>query len=105
MEVREVSKRRDEVVLLDVREPDEWERGHIDGALHVPMGEVMARQAELPTHATIVCVCRSGHRSAAVTSALTRLGYDAVNLEGGMLAWATAGLEYIASDRGPGKVA
>jgi rhodanese-related sulfurtransferase len=104
MEVREAAERREEVVLLDVRETHEWERGHIEGALHVPMGELAPRQAELPTNTTIVCVCRSGNRSAAVTSALIRAGYDAVNLEGGMLAWAAAGLAFVASDGGPGQV-
>jgi rhodanese-related sulfurtransferase len=104
MDVREAAEQHDRIVLLDVRERDEWDRGHIDGALHVPMGELAARQSELPTDATIVCVCRSGNRSGVVAGALVRAGYRAENLEGGMLAWAAAGLDFVASDGGPGRV-
>jgi rhodanese-related sulfurtransferase len=95
----------DEVQLLDVREQPGWDAGHVEGAVHVPMHELNARQDELATDRTIVCVCRSGQRSAMVTGALQRAGYDAVNLEGGMLAWATDGLPYRAADGGPGRVA
>lgn len=92
----------DEVQLLDVRELPEWVAGHVDGAVHVPMGQLNARQAELATDRTIVCVCRSGQRSAAVAQALARAGYDAVNLVGGMHAWDAAGLPYVSEgDRDP----
>ena len=87
---------RDDVQLLDVREGPEWVAGHVEGAVHVPMGQLNARQGELATDRTIVCVCRSGQRSAAVAQALARAGYDAVNLLGGMHAWAAAGLPYVA---------
>jgi rhodanese-related sulfurtransferase/glyoxylase-like metal-dependent hydrolase (beta-lactamase superfamily II) len=82
----------DGAVLLDVREPDEWQQGHADDAVFIPMGEVNARREELPKDRTIVVVCRSGGRSAAVTDALVSHGYDAVNLTGGMCAWTAAGL-------------
>jgi rhodanese-related sulfurtransferase len=48
MDAKTTYERRDEVQLLDVREPDEWEAGHIDGAVHIPMGELNARQASSP---------------------------------------------------------
>jgi rhodanese-related sulfurtransferase len=60
-----------EAVVLDVREPYEWAHGHIGGALHIPLGELGARLHELPQATPIVAVCRSGHRSAAVTTTLS----------------------------------
>lgn len=92
----EAYERRDEVQLLDVREVPEWVAGHIDGALHVPMHQLHAAQDQLATDRTIVCVCRSGSRSAAVAEALRRAGYDAVNLLGGMHAWALEDLPFVA---------
>lgn len=89
-------QRGDEVQLLDVREAPEWVAGHIEEALHVPMHQLQAELDQLDRDRTIVCVCRSGHRSAAVADALRRAGYDAVNLLGGMHAWAAAGLPYTA---------
>lgn len=88
--------RRDEVQLLDVREGPEWVAGHVEGALHVPMHQLQAAQDLLAEDRTIVCVCRSGQRSAAVAEALRRAGYDAVNLVGGMHAWAAAELPFTA---------
>ena len=82
-------------LLLDVREPVEWEAEHAPDALLVPMGEVSQRRAELPSNRRIVVVCRSGGRSAAVTESLREWGLDAVNLAGGMLAWAAAGLPVV----------
>ncbi len=79
-------------VALDVRELDEWEVGRIAGAFHIPIGELVVRQGELPAGRPIVAVCRSGQRSAAVTEALVRAGYEAENLAGGMHAWVAAGL-------------
>jgi len=83
---------KDGAILLDVREPDEWRSGHAPQAVLIPMGDVQARRHELPGARRIVVVCRSGGRSAAITSALRAHGYDAVNLTGGMCAWTAAGL-------------
>jgi rhodanese-related sulfurtransferase len=77
--------------LLDVREPVEWTAGHIEGAQHIPMNDVPARLAEIPEDAEVVVVCKGGGRSAQVTAYLAEKGRRAVNLSGGMLAWATAG--------------
>jgi rhodanese-related sulfurtransferase len=79
-------------VALDVREADEWQAGRIAGALHIPLGELNARQDEIPRDRPIVAVCRSGSRSSAITEALIRAGYEAENLAGGMQAWQAAGL-------------
>lgn len=81
---------RDGAILLDVREPEEWDAGHAPGAVHIPLGQLPHRRPE--PGRPIVVVCRSGTRSAQATGALLAWGYDAVNLAGGMQAWAAAGL-------------
>jgi rhodanese-related sulfurtransferase len=91
-------------LLLDVREPDEWSAGHAPEAVLIPLGEVQARLDEIPTDRPIVAICRSGARSGRVTEALSAWGYDAVNLAGGMRAWAAAGLPVVTDDGTPGAV-
>lgn len=76
--------------VLDVRDHAEWEHGHIDGAVHIPMGELTQRLDELPVGHTVV-VCRVGARSAQVVAYLSQQGHDVVNLDGGMVEWADAG--------------
>ena len=91
--------------LLDVREPDEWEAGHAPDAHHMPMMEVPARMAEVPTDAEVVVVCRSGGRSGQVTSYLIGNGWDNVrNLDGGMQSWAGAGRDLISENGQPARV-
>lgn len=80
----------DGLVVLDVREGVEWEHGHIEGALHVPLGMLPARVTELPTEQTLV-VCKVGGRSAQAVLWLQQQGFDVVNLDGGMLEWQAAG--------------
>jgi len=92
-------------VLLDVREPDEWEAGHAPEATWIPMGDLGARQGELSADEAVVVVCRSGARSARVTTALLGAGYDATNLAGGMQAWDAAGLPVVTDTGTPGRVA
>jgi len=75
-------------LLIDVREPSEWQAGHVAQALLLPMGQVARHRSDLPQDRQIVVVCRSGGRSAAVAEALRTWGFDAVNLSGGMTAWA-----------------
>lgn len=84
----------DDLVVLDVREQDEWDHGHIAGALHVPMTELPGRREEVPESQVLV-VCRVGGRSLQVTHWLNQLGVDAVNLDGGMIEWAAAGRAYV----------
>ncbi|MDP9417165.1 MAG: rhodanese-like domain-containing protein, partial [Actinomycetota bacterium] len=86
--------------LLDVREPGEWAAGHVDGAHHVPMSELPARAGEVPGDREVVVVCRVGGRSAAVTAWLRAQGRRAVNLDGGLDAWAAAGRPLVSD--GPG---
>ena len=80
------------VVVVDVRQPAEWRRGHIGGSINVPLPQLATRLHRLPKDATIVAVCASGHRSAVATSTLQRAGYRAENLKGGMRSWSRAGL-------------
>jgi rhodanese-related sulfurtransferase len=97
-----------EVVLLDCREDEEWRAGHIEDALHVPMNSIPARlQAEpdlLSPDRPVVVVCRVGNRSAHVTAWLVANGYNAANLEGGMVAWAAAGKPMVGDEAVPAYV-
>ena len=95
----------DGAVLLDVREPEEWNAGRVDGSLWIPMRDVGARQGDLPGDTPIVVICRSGARSGKVVAALVQAGYDAVNLGGGIKAWVALGLPIVADDGTPGVVA
>ena len=85
-----------DAALLDVREPAEWAAGHAPSATHLPMSELTARMGELPDDDPLYVVCRSGGRSARVVAYLAGQGYPAVNVEGGMLAWAGQGREVVA---------
>ena len=77
--------------LLDVREPQEYREGHIDGARLLPLGELGKRLNELPRDREILVICRSGNRSGTATRQLLNAGYQAINLNGGMLGWQRAG--------------
>ncbi len=76
------------VVLLDVREDAELSLAAIDGAVHIPMGQIPARIGELDPEQTIVVMCHSGGRSAQVATYLNQQGFASVfNLDGGIQAW------------------
>jgi rhodanese-related sulfurtransferase len=92
-------------LLLDVREPEEWDAGHAPEARHVPLGQLPDRMGELDRSQPIVVICRSGARSALATEWLTTAGFDATNLIGGMQEWAHAGLAVETDGGGPGRVA
>jgi rhodanese-related sulfurtransferase len=92
------------VILLDVRETDEWEAGHAPDAWFWPLARLDMVRAELPLGPKIVCICRSGARSAKATQLLCSWGLDAVNLEGGMQAWAAEGRPVVHDDGSPGTV-
>lgn len=92
------------VVLLDVRENEEWRAGHAPQAVHVPMGQVPLRLEEIVAafpDATVHVVCRSGIRSAQITAYLTAQGLDAVNVEGGMESWQADGRPLVAETSAP----
>ncbi len=83
---------RGEAVIVDVREQKEWDAGHAPDAVHIPLGQLSQRLAELPRDRRIVAVCRSGGRSSTAVKALRGAGVEAENLDGGMNAWQRAGL-------------
>jgi rhodanese-related sulfurtransferase len=77
-----------DVVVLDVREPEELEAAKLPEALHIPMRDVPARLADLPKDRTIVVMCHAGGRSARVAEYLLANGFEHVfNLRGGIDAW------------------
>ncbi|MCE5290600.1 MAG: rhodanese-like domain-containing protein [Nocardiaceae bacterium] len=93
-----------EYVLLDVREDDEWQLGHAPGAVHIPIEDVPARLDDVDIDAEIYVICRNGGRSRVVSQFLIELGYDVINVNGGMVAWQSAGREVVTDDGGPGAV-
>lgn len=77
-----------EITLVDVREPSEWDLGHIAGAIHIPLGEVDKRHNELSKNDTIVLYCRMGGRSMRALNYLRSVGFTRLqNLKGGITAW------------------
>jgi rhodanese-related sulfurtransferase len=92
IDVPELARRHAEgAFVLDVRQPDEYEAGHVPGAVLVPLDQLEARQSELPADRPLLVICKSGGRSAAAVMALTGAGYDATNVAGGTMAWIDAG--------------
>ncbi|CAN5845547.1 rhodanese-like domain-containing protein [soil metagenome] len=87
-----VSDLPDDAVLLDVREPDEWQAGHAPGAVHVPLADVPSRLGDLPeVDGPLPVVCRSGGRSGRAAEWLAQQGFEVANVDGGMRAWDGAG--------------
>lgn len=75
-------------VIVDVRESDEWDAGHISQARHIPLFELPQRVEELDPEEEIVLVCKSGYRSLRAGLFLKQRGFERVwNLDGGMDAW------------------
>jgi rhodanese-related sulfurtransferase len=104
--VRDVYDRLDEIQLVDCRENYEWVAGHVDGAIHIPVNSIMAGAGgDLDKAKPIAVICRTGNRSELATMMLQARGYDASNVEGGMEAWASAGLPFAADDGSEGRVA
>ena len=95
--VTEVSQLdRSEWFFLDVREQSEWNEGHIEGATLIPLGQLEARQAELPKDKKILVVCRSGNRSAQGRDILLKAGFASVtSMAGGMNDWISQNLPIV----------
>jgi rhodanese-related sulfurtransferase len=90
----EVAKLHGEGViqLIDIREPYEREAGHIANSRHIELRDLSAEAPSIDPSVPVVFVCRVGGRSTMAAAAFARAGYDAHNLEGGMVAWAATGL-------------
>ncbi|CAJ1578504.1 rhodanese-like domain-containing protein [[Mycobacterium] wendilense] len=93
-----------DAVLLDVREDDEWQQGHAPEALHIPMGDVPARIAEIDSGKELFVICQAGGRSLRVAQYLQANGYQPANVEGGKLAWQQAGRPVVTDSGAPGTV-
>lgn len=79
---------RDGLVLLDVRQPDEYEEGHIEGAISIPLGQLEGRLAEVDRSKAVLVICFSGFRSARAASTLVAAGFERVmNYARGMSSW------------------
>ncbi|WP_028809191.1 rhodanese-like domain-containing protein [Streptomyces sp. 351MFTsu5.1] len=94
-------------VLLDVREPYEWQAGHAPLAVHLSLS-ALAAGAALPAEAQarpLVVICRSGNRSRAAAELLVARGVQAVDVIGGMRGWAAAGLPVVDARGGNGSIA
>jgi rhodanese-related sulfurtransferase len=95
-QLAEMMQNNDDLLLVDVRTPGEYEYdGRIVGSRLVPLALFAARLDELPQDKTIVCICRSGNRSHTACEHLAANGFsDIYNLDGGMLGWRRAGLPF-----------
>lgn len=82
-----------DVFIVDVREDSEFTAGHIPEATLIPLGQLANRLNEIPKDKTVVAVCRSGNRSGQATEILRQAGFDAHNMQGGMISWEQAGLD------------
>ena len=81
-------------IVLDVREPWEWQSGRVPGAVHIPLGQLVARVGEVPRDRPIAVICGHGQRSLSATEFLLRSGYPEVSsVAGGTTAWAMSGRE------------
>ena len=86
----------DGATVLDVREKNEFESGHIQGAINVPVGKLEANLAEIPTDRPIIAYCGHGERSATALSLLERTGVERLmNLKGGIGAWTESGYQVV----------
>jgi phage shock protein E len=76
--------------LVDVRAPEEYAAGHIEGAVNIPLDTISSRLDEFPTNVPVIAYCRSGNRSAEASQILANAGYDVFDM-GGIIDWAALG--------------
>ncbi|WP_433743830.1 rhodanese-like domain-containing protein [Paenibacillus amylolyticus] len=86
-EVAERLNKGETLIMLDVREPEEWMEGHVAGANHIPLGELDSRHEELDPAQEIIVICRSGNRSGKACELLYEKGFKVINMTGGLNAW------------------
>jgi len=88
-ELKAMQDRGDEFLLVDVREPAEWEIVRIPGAVLIPKGDLPSRLSDLPQNKPVVMYCKTGIRSAETLALLKNAGFkDALHVQGGVSAWA-----------------
>jgi len=81
------------VPLVDVRQPEEYEAGHVPGAKLIPLADVVARVREIPTEGPVYVICHTGSRSQRAADYYRNMGIEAYNIAGGTQAWVDAGKE------------
>jgi len=94
MNPADLQSRRNQVQVVDVRWQNEWDAGHLEGAMHIPIDELDDRLDELDRTQPVVTVCRSGSRSASAAEQLRAEGFEADNLDGGLLGWVNERLPF-----------
>ena len=82
-----------DTVYLDVREPNEWNLGHVPGAIHIPRGMLESKVEEMiPREKRVLIYCASGNRSALAADTMQQMGYtDVASLSEGFRGWADSG--------------
>lgn len=85
------SAMKDEAVVVDVREPNEYAAGHVPGALPMPLATVPLKHTELPKGETLYLICQTGGRSFTAATWLAQQGYDVRNVTGGTSDWIANG--------------
>lgn len=83
---------RTDVQIIDVRSRQEWQSGHVARAKHIPLDQLPGRLNELNSAQPAAFICRSGARSKVAAKLAAQAGVDALNINGGMLAWQRSGL-------------
>ena len=97
--VEELRDLAPEVQIVDVRRPAEWQSGHIDSAIHIPLDKLESKLATLDKHKPVAVHCKSGYRSSIASSMLTRAGFEQVmNVTGGFDAWLACKLPYVSAE-------
>lgn len=86
-EVKNRLNNKENIEIIDVREPEEWVAGRIPQAKHIPLGEIPHRLQELDPKKETVLVCRSGNRSGMAAEFLSKHAYNVINMRGGMMEW------------------
>lgn len=95
IDVQEANKRLKadkNIIIVDVRQPNETKSGVVPGAKLIPLSEIGSRMSELPIDKPVLTICQSSHRSPFAARKLAQAGYDVTNVSGGMMAWRKAGL-------------
>jgi rhodanese-related sulfurtransferase len=81
------------IPLVDVRQPEEYEAGHVPGAKLIPLSDVVARVKEIPKDGPVYVICQHGPRSQRAADYYRNMGIEAYNVDGGTQAWVDAGRE------------
>lgn len=92
------------ITVLDVRGQDEWDLGHAPGVVHLPLPDLPVRFEEIDLDAQVYVICRGGGRSEQAVRYLETVGIEAVAVDGGMVAWASAERPVVRPDGSPGAV-